>query len=44
MQHLSERRGLLGENSERQSVFEFSDEGLIVYGKAFHVLGFTIQR
>ena len=37
MQHLSQRRGLLGEKSEWQSVFEFSDERLIVYGKFFHV-------
>jgi hypothetical protein len=44
MQHLSERRGLLGEKTERQSIFEFFDERLIVYGKAFHVLGFAIQR
>ena len=38
MQHLSERRGLLGEKTERQSVFESFDECLIVYGKSFHVL------
>jgi hypothetical protein len=31
MQHLSERRGLLGEKTERQFILEFSDECLIVY-------------
>ena len=44
MQHLSKRRGLLGEKTERQSVFKPFDECLIVYGKSFHVMEFAVRR